>query len=117
MCVCACVTTCCGPTAFCFICMQSICTYLQQQFTFCGYMWGNYGVVYEIIKLSLFNCAIANYQRVRERWASKEGSPASLMMRWNCLLAGFHPIGEEGGGPGGKLPLQTPSLPPPPLKN
>ena len=54
MCVCACVTTCCGPTAFCFICMQSICTYLQQQFTFCGYMWGNYGVVYEIIKLSLF---------------------------------------------------------------
>ena len=24
--------------------------------------------------------------RERERWASKEGSSASLIMRWNCLL-------------------------------
>ena len=24
--------------------------------------------------------------RERERWVSKEGSSASLMMRWNCLL-------------------------------
>ena len=53
-----------------------------------------------------FFCAIANYhrekererERERERWASKEGSSASLMMRWNCLLAGFHPIWGGGGG-------------------
>ena len=35
-------------------CSVFLCTYLQQQFTFCGYMWGNYGVIYEKIRITFF---------------------------------------------------------------